>query len=59
MTRDPTPLPIDTFDMDCDLTIRPRRLAEQFKDKMDRTIGCGDLTTVEQVVRSASHPRGG
>ena len=59
MVRDPTPLPIETFDMDCDLTIRPRRLAEQFKDKMDRTIGCGDLKTVEQVIKTARTRWGG
>eukprot|EP01049_Picozoa_sp_SAG25_P007867 SAG25_NODE_668_length_6042_cov_5.337540_2_plen_158_part_00 len=57
--RLPGPLPIDTFDMDCDLTIRPRRLAEQYKEKMDRTIGSGDLAAVEQVIKTARTRWGG
>ena len=57
--RAPTPLLIDTFDLNCDLTIRPRRLADQMKDKMDRTIGCGDLATVEKVIREGRTRWGG
>lgn len=49
--REPGELAIETFDQNCDLTIRPRRLGEQMKDKADVTIGCGDLEQVKKVIR--------
>jgi NADPH-dependent 2,4-dienoyl-CoA reductase/sulfur reductase-like enzyme len=57
--RDPTPLPIETFDLHCDCTIRPRRLAEQFKGKMDRVIGTGDLDAAVAIVDKARTRWGG
>lgn len=55
----PGELAIDTFDLNCDLTIRPYRLAEQMKDKADRAIGCGDLKEVKKVIREGRLRWGG
>jgi hypothetical protein len=49
--REPGELAIDSFDLHCDLTIRPRRLGEQMKDKADTAIGCDDLEQVKAVIR--------
>jgi hypothetical protein len=57
--REPGQLAIDTFDLHCDLTIRPRRLGEQMKDKADRAIGCGDLKQVKAVIREGRLRWGG
>lgn len=55
----PTPLAIDTFDADCDLTLRPRRLAAQMLDRADDAIGCGDMPRVKKLIWEAQARWGG
>ena len=55
----PTPLAIDTFDADCDLTLRPRRLAAQMLDRADDAIGCEDMPRVKKLIWEAQARWGG
>jgi hypothetical protein len=46
----PGPLAAEAFDARCDMTMRPYRLGEMMKDKMDAVIGSDDAAAVRRVV---------